>query len=287
MLTKHYAVIGHPIGHTISPFIHTRLFELAGIDSRYEVLEIAPEDLKDKISYLKSLDGFNITIPHKQNIIPYLDALDKKAALYGSVNTVRSAEQTVGYTTDPDGFLKALKNGGIPLNGTVVILGAGGVARTMAYEAAFAGCRLTLAVRAQDLHRAEPLAAQIKRDIPSAQVDICMIDSIGVSSVDLLINATPVGMYPHMDAMPVQEAVLSRCASVFDAVYNPIQTALLSRVAANGAKTLGGLSMLVWQAVVAHEIWDGSTYSADTVNQLCEDAAAELHRQYPESRQTL
>ena len=111
MSTKHYAVIGHPIGHTMSPFIHKRLFALAGVDADYTALDIAPERLEAEYrDTLKKLDGYNITIPHKQAIIPYLDALDDKAQMYGSVNTVRNRDgQAKGFTTDPDGFIKAVE----------------------------------------------------------------------------------------------------------------------------------------------------------------------------------
>ena len=109
-MKKQFAVIGHPIGHTMSPFIHSRLFELAGIEADYQVMDVAPENLEQVIPSLKELDGFNITIPHKQTIIPYLDELDRVAQMYGSVNTVKTVDGvSSGYTTDPDGFVIALQ----------------------------------------------------------------------------------------------------------------------------------------------------------------------------------
>jgi hypothetical protein len=115
METKKFAVIGHPIGHTMSPFIHTRLFELQGVKAEYTKLDIAPENLKYEFkNTLSKLDGFNITIPHKQAVIPFLDEIDAKAEMYGSVNTVSNKNGiSKGYTTDPDGFLKALDAAGI------------------------------------------------------------------------------------------------------------------------------------------------------------------------------
>ena len=109
MSKRNFAVIGHPIGHTMSPFIHKRLFELANQNGDYAILDISPEELPEKIKTLNELAGYNITIPNKQSIIPYLDSLDKKAALYGSVNTVKNGSERVGFTTDSDGFLKALQ----------------------------------------------------------------------------------------------------------------------------------------------------------------------------------
>ena len=153
MSTKKYAVIGHPIGHTMSPFIHTKLFELAGIDAVYTKLDVAPESLGYEYDHILSkLSGYNITIPHKQNIIQYLDEIDEKANMYGSVNTVDNRDYTAkGYTTDPDGFLKALDAAKIKLNGRVVILGCGGVARTMAYEVVLKNIPVLFAVRLEDV----------------------------------------------------------------------------------------------------------------------------------------
>ena len=153
METKKFAVIGHPIGHTMSPFIHTRLFELQGVKAEYTKLDIAPENLEYEFkNTLSKLDGFNITIPHKQAVIPFLDEIDAKAEMYGSVNTVSNKNGiSKGYTTDPDGFLKALDAAGIMLNGRIVIIGCGGVARTMAYEVVLKKQPLLFAVRKEDL----------------------------------------------------------------------------------------------------------------------------------------
>ncbi len=281
MSKKQFAVIGHPIGHTMSPFIHNRLFALAGVEAEYHVMDIPPESLEQAVPELKKLDGFNITIPHKSAIIPFLDELDKKAAAYGSVNTVVNGETSVGYTTDGEGFAIALRENGIPLKGRVVILGSGGVARTMAYEALIAGCAVTLAVRPSDLLQAARLAGEILTTMHNPAISTCTIDRLE-GKVDLLVNATPVGMYPEINAMPVSGVVLSHCASVFDAVYNPVETLLMKAARANGARVLGGMPMLVWQAAAAHNIWDGSTYKTSDIHELCEEAGAELARQFAE-----
>ncbi len=277
MSERKFAVIGHPIGHTMSPFIHKRLFELSGIGGSYEVFDIAPEELGSKYSELKSLNGYNVTIPHKQAIIPFLDKLDKKSKLYGSVNTVKNGEFSEGFTTDPDGFLMALKSAGIPLNKNVVILGSGGVARTFAYEAALAGCNTTIAVRPDDLAAAASLAGEIKTRVYKAYVSTSLISRLK-GDFNLLVNATPLGMYPNVDDMAPTPEILARCENVFDAVYNPLETKLIKEARANGSKTLGGMSMLVWQAVKSHEIWDNAVYSSEDIAQLIEDSAKEVTR---------
>lgn len=277
MEKRKFAVIGHPIGHTMSPFIHKRLFDLAGIEAEYGVIDIAPENFaKDYENTLKRLDGYNITIPHKQRVIPFLNELDEKARLYGSVNTVSNrGGKSKGYTTDPDGFLKALEYANIPLEGRVVILGCGGVARTMAYEALLKGAKLEFAVREEDKSSVEKLIGEIKTAFTNPKVSFTAIPELE-GDIDTLINATPIGMSPKTDAQPVSDSQLSRCENVFDAVYNPLHTRLIEKALANGSRAEGGMAMLVWQAVVSHMHWDGSKYDPADIEQLCVDSSKEL-----------
>ena len=275
MLKRNFAVIGHPIGHTMSPFIHKRLFELAHENGDYSVIDVSPDELPVKIKTLNELSGYNITIPNKQAIIPYLDRLDKKAALYGSVNTVKNGSERVGFTTDADGFLKALQYGSISFSGNIAIIGCGGAARTFLYEAALAGCNITLAAR--DINKADILCNEAMRKIPHSNIKTCPISELD-GEFDLLANATPVGMYPNIDNMPVSEKALSKCKNVFDAIYNPLETVLIQKAKANGSNAVGGMSMLVWQAVVAHEIWDESVYHISDIDRLIEDSAKEMKK---------
>ena len=279
MSTKKFAVIGHPIGHTMSPFIHTRLFELSGIDAEYIKLDIAPENLANEYkNTLLKLDGYNITIPHKQNIIPLIDKIDNKAKMYGSVNTVSNKDGiATGYTTDPDGFLKALEAAGIVLNGKIVIVGCGGVARTMAYEIVLKKLPLLFAVRKEDVEIVKALCSEIKNTVIGAEVSYCLIEELS-GDIDVLVNATPLGMYPKVDVQPVNDEVINRCANVFDAVYNPLETVLIQKALANGSKAVGGMAMLVWQAVVAQQKWNGLTFDNADIAKLIIDSAEELKK---------
>ncbi|MGN1132674.1 MAG: shikimate dehydrogenase family protein [Ruminococcus sp.] len=276
MPKKKYAVIGHPIGHTMSPFIHKRLFSLGGIDAEYGIYDVPPQELKDTFEReLSNLNGFNITIPHKQAIIPFLDYLDPKAKLYGSVNTFFNDNGTFrGYTTDPDGFLMALKSAGIPFEGRTVILGCGGVARTMAYEAVLAKNNLTLAVRPDDLLMAEDLKKELDA-LDGDNVKVCEIADLQ-GDIDVLINATPVGMFPHEDNCPVSDGVIKNSKAVFDAIYNPLETKLIKKAKENGALAVGGMSMLVWQAVVAQTKWNDVSFDKNDIDKLCLDCLEEL-----------
>ena len=276
MPKKKYAVIGHPIGHTMSPFIHKRLFSLAGIDAEYGIYDVPPQELKYTFEKeLSKLNGFNITIPHKQAIIPFLDYLDPKAKLYGSVNTFFNDNGTFrGYTTDPDGFLMALDSAGIPFEGRTVILGCGGVARTMAYEAVLADNDLTLAVRKDDINMANDLKKELE-SIKETEVKVCLLDELS-GEIDVLVNATPVGMFPKVDNCPVNDEIIKNSNAVFDAIYNPLETQLVQKAKAFGNKAIGGMAMLVWQAVVAQQKWNDVTFNKDDINQLCIDCLEEL-----------
>lgn len=277
MAIKRYAVIGHPIGHTMSPFIHKRLFELSGIEAEYSVYDVPPEKLDQQFkSELSKLNGFNITIPHKQAIIPFINELDKKAEMYGSVNTFFNDNGNYkGYTTDPDGFLLALENAGIVYSGRTVIIGCGGVARTMAYEAILAKNDLTFAVRPEDLEIARELMEELIAFEKDAKVSVCEIKDLS-GEIDVLVNATPVGMFPNTDACPVSDEVIKNSKAVFDAIYNPLETKLIQKAKANGSKAVGGMSMLVWQAVVAQTKWNDVSFNREDIDKLCLDCIEEL-----------
>ena len=275
-----FAVIGHPIAHTMSPFIHTKLFALGNgyPAADYGVIDLPPEELTASMPRLRKLCGFNITIPHKQAIIPHLDNLDAKAAFFHSVNTVKNEN---GRLTA--GFTKALESAGVPLTGRIAILGAGGASRVMAFEALDAAQEpdITIAAREHSLPAAQALCNELEQVLQNqgrkGRLSVARLDALS-GGFDLLVNGTPVGMYPHADASPVSAGVLAHCAAVFDAVYNPDQTMLLRLAKENGAKTVGGMRMLVGQAAAAHEIWYGATFRESDIDALCREAVEEMER---------
>ena len=284
MNTKHFAVIGHPIGHTMSPFIHAELFRLNGIDGDYAIVDIAPDTLGTEIPrLLRELDGFNVTIPYKSAVIPFLDAVEGVAKEYGSVNTVRCADRS-GRTTDPTGFVRALAAADIPLSGHVAILGAGGVCRVFAGEAARAGCSVTFGVLESDIPFAEAIIAGIRAYHPDFRAEVVRITELR-GTFDLLVNATPVGMYPKVNAMPVDRELLKSCAAVFDAVYNPENTALLTAAREAGCKAQGGMPMLVWQAAAAQEIWLGVEFDPQEVVKVIASATAYMNAHFAGNQQ--
>ncbi len=279
MSKKHFAVIGHPIGHTMSPFIHRELFRLNGIDGEYTTEDIQPDALDREIPrLLRELDGFNVTIPYKSAVIPYLDSIEGVAEEYGSVNTVRCADRS-GRTTDPTGFVRALGAAGIELSGEVCVLGAGGVSRVFAGEAARAGCEVTFGVLESDKASAERIIEDIRKHHPEFRANVKDIGGLE-GGYDLLINATPVGMYPRTNAMPIAKEVLGRSKAVFDAVYNPENTELIKAARELGCKAQGGMPMLVWQAAAAQEIWLGVKFESEEVVKVITSATEYMNENF-------
>jgi len=285
MQLRSFAVIGHPIGHTMSPFIHRRLFALSGYQPEYTVLDVP--DLPAAMDTLRGMDGFNITIPHKSAIVPLLDAVDEKAALFGSVNTVKAENGRLqGFTTDGIGCRKALLRCGLDFGGRMLILGRGGAARAIAFEIVLtceAPC-IDFACRRESMEKAESLCAELsglcaKLEKPGRfRVLSYSALEAGSETYDLVLNTTSVGMYPKTGVSVVGETVLRRCKAAFDAVYNPGETEFLRLAKANGLCVVGGMGMLVCQAVAAHEIWYGASFKDADIEQLIVDAEAETER---------
>ncbi|MBQ8298053.1 MAG: shikimate dehydrogenase [Ruminococcus sp.] len=265
---KKFTLIGHPLGHSMSPMIHDGLFKLRGKASPYDLTDIAPEDLTSKADFLRSIDGFNITIPHKVAVIDLIDEMADSAKRYNSVNCVDNKNgKLIGYNTDCDGFLLSAKANGLPLGGKVLLIGCGGVGRMIAIETVRHGGDLTIAHIPEASEQAQQLCEEIKAAYPEAKLRTVLTSDIS-GSYDLLINASPVGMYPKTENCPVSDDIIANCGSLFDVIYNPVETLLVKKFRAQGKTAVGGAAMLVYQAVKAHEIWDGDLYSDDEVNSI-------------------
>lgn len=280
-MKQKFAVIGHPIGHSMSPYIHKKLFELSNMDCDYCTVDIAPENLKTSVDELLALTGFNVTIPHKESIIPLLDNIDASAKLYNAVNCVKNENgKLYGCSTDAFGFSKALEAEGINLCGKVLILGCGGAAKTIAREAISFGCDITIAVLEKNLDNAKVFCNELCDAGGTAGAEI--ISNVN-GEYDLLVNATPCGMYPNVDTMAdINIECLKNCKTVFDIVYNPAETLLIKTAKEYGIKTIGGMAMLVWQAVKGHEFWYGGKFKNADIKQLITNANCEMARTFYE-----
>lgn len=276
---RKFGILGHPLGHSLSPQIHAALFALDGETVDYQMYDIPPEELNAKFDFLATLEGFNITIPHKVSIIDFCDRLDEGAKRYRSVNCIKVGAEKIGYNTDVIGFTKSIAALGASLDSRVLLIGCGGVGRMMAIETALEGGDLTIAALKSDAALAEEVVKEIKALKSDAKVQIAWISGAALdksdlpagAEYDLLVNACPVGMYPKVDRMPCTPAVLDGVKFVFDAVYNPKVTLLAKTAREKGAKAMTGMAMLVLQAVAAHEIWDGVSYKTEDINKIISD----------------
>ncbi len=248
-MKKHYGLIGHPLGHTLSPYIHKQIMEDCGIEGTYKTYDFDPEEAAKKIpKLLKKLDGFNVTIPYKQTVLSYLDALDETSRRYGAVNTVSAG---TGYNTDCLGFAGL---GILFSRKRVLLLGAGGTARIMLFEAIRAGAR-EVAICTRRFQQAQSLQLEARAGTGFEKIFVCTQDQL-TADYDIILNATPVGMWPECDGMPLPKEILIGAEYVFDAIYNPLATKLVLAARSMGVAAQTGLFMLYRQAVEAQKIWN-------------------------------
>ncbi len=259
---KLFALIGDPIEQTLSPAMHNAAFRALGLNCAYVTLRVPERFLADAIGGIRALGiaGFNVTIPHKIDIVGLLDELDKSASLVGAVNTVKNDRgKLIGFNTDGDGALRALKGKIGPIKGKkVVLLGAGGAARAIAFSLANAGAKLTIANRTVPKARALASTIEQKLGINVEMVSLARAElTEALKNADVLINATSVGMYPKADQTLVSASMMHRGLIVNDIVYKPLQTRLLREARRAGGRTIDGLGMLAHQGALAFEIWTG------------------------------
>jgi len=318
-MTKYVGLIGYPVAHSISPAMHQAAFKHYKLDIRYELWETEPSELGAVVERLRRPEtlGANVTVPHKEAVMPSMDELDDLALEIGAVNTiVNRGSRLVGYNTDAGGFLKALrKEGGFdPAGKRAVLVGAGGVACAAGFALARAGVK-SLVITDIITERAIGLASDLERSLartqgppPRSCVDakdvggVVSLDFVGrgvsgefeirpipevkaaspddpqfgeaVSGCDLLVNCTPVGMRHSSTEgeSPVEAKLVPKGALVYDVVYNPLETPLLTDTKKAGGRTLSGLAMLVYQGAAAFELWTGREAPVDIMVQAAKGA---------------
>lgn len=248
-------LIGKKLGHSMSPVIHERFYRTSGINGTYELCEVPEDGLKDLLNrlMLEGYSGANVTIPYKTTVMQYLDGISDEAQAIGAVNTVHFSEgKTYGYNTDYFGLKTLLRANDIEIKGKkVVVLGTGGASK----------CAVKLV---QDMGAAEVVAVSRIQNLGA--IDYQQLEE--KSNIDVLINTTPVGMFPDVFGCPVVEAVINKCESVIDVIYNPMKTQLIRKAMGLGKKTATGLMMLTAQAVKAQEIWNGKNFSKQVYSEV-------------------
>ncbi len=248
-------LVGYPIGHSLSPAIHQAALQACGLEGCYSLFAVHPDEatgLSDLVTRMRAgkLDGLNVTIPYKQRMIPLLDELTPTARAIGAVNTIyRRDGMLVGENTDAPGFLADLQRF-MPPTRRAVVLGAGGAARAVTYALWRSNCAVY--VTARRLHQARELARVFQGINPME----FSAEALEATECDLLVNATPVGMFPNIEDSPWPAGLrIPPSTSVYDLVYNPPETRLVSEARSGGSRATGGLGMLVEQAALAFELW--------------------------------
>lgn len=255
-----YGLIGNPVAHSLSPRMHNAAFAQLKLPAEYKLFPFKEEELADFLKNLaaKGISGINVTIPYKEKAISYLDKIDPLAELIGAVNTIKVSEGKLeGFNTDGEGFLKHLEESGFdPQGKKIAILGAGGACRAVAV--ALAGRKpKSLAVFDIDNRKVEKLVSELSVKFPGISfAGINSLPGLNINQSDLLVNTTPIGMR-ESDACLIDAKFLHQGILIYDLIYNPAETKLLKIAKERGAKTANGLGMLLYQGVLAFEIWTG------------------------------
>ncbi|WP_407423773.1 shikimate dehydrogenase [Methanobrevibacter sp.] len=267
--TNIVGLIGHPVEHSFSPPMHNAAFKALEMDYVYTAFDVNPNDLKNAIAGAQALNikGFNVTIPHKIEVMEYLNEIDEVASLIGAVNTI-DFKDLKGFNTDGIGAIKAIGEVINVKNKNVVIAGAGGASRAISfYLAKYGADKLTILNRNVD--KAQKLADDVLASVLIDDVSSDYIRNMDLDDADILINTTPVGMHPNVDDAPIASAEeMHDDLVVFDAVYNPNETGLLKEAIKAGAKPVYGIKMLLYQGAESFEIWTGKKAPID----IMEDA---------------
>ena len=264
--TNIVGLIGHPVEHSFSPPMHNAAFKKLGMDYAYVAFDVDPKNLKSAIEGAKSLNikGFNVTIPHKIQVMDYLDEIDEVAGLIGAVNTIDFKDMK-GYNTDGIGAVKAIEEVTSIKGKNVVVAGAGGASRAISFYIAKYGAD-SLTILNRNVEKAQKLAGDVSDSDLIANVNSDSVSQINsyLDDADILIDTTPVGMHPHIDDEPITTSEhMHEDMAVFDAVYNPNETVLLKEAIKAGAKPVYGIKMLLYQGAESFKIWTGQDAPVD------------------------
>ena len=274
--TKIVGIFGYPVRHSASPAMHNAAFKSLGLDYAYLPFEVRPEKVGEAARALIPLNitGVNITIPHKETIIPYLSGTSREAELIGAVNTiVVRSDELIGYNTDGQGFVASLReDGGKEIKGkALLVLGAGGAARAIVAQAALEGAGKIL-VTDKIKEKAEKMVSDIRKNISSGEIRTIPREEIKprLRETDFLINATPVGMNPQ-DPLIIDPDWLSSSLLVFDLVYNLGETKLMKAARERGCRVIGGLGMLIHQGAISFKLWTGKDAPIRVMREVLEE----------------
>ena len=272
--TRLAAVVANPIKHSISPFIHNSAFEATNTNGVYLAWEVDATELAETVANIRryQMYGINLSMPYKEQVIPYLDQLSEEACLIGAVNTVVNREGTlIGYNTDGKGFFKSLPSFKISKK-RLVLLGAGGAAKAILAQAILDGVsQISVFVRSSSMEKTRPYLEKIQ-NATGFRVDLLALEDVqnlqdSITQADLLVNATSVGMDGSSQPIPTS-IVLPEKLLVADVIYQPFETPFLKWARKQGNQSINGLGMLLYQAAEAFELWTGKEMPTDQIWEL-------------------
>ena len=272
--TRLVAVVANPIKHSISPFIHNSAFEATNTNGVYLAWEVDATELAETVANIRryQMYGINLSMPYKEQVIPYLDQLSEEACLIGAVNTVVNREGTlIGYNTDGKGFFKSLPSFKISRK-RLVLLGAGGAAKAILAQAILDGVsQISIFVRSSSMEKTRPYLEKIQ-NATGFRVDLFALEDVqdlqdSITQADLLVNATSVGMDGFSQPIPTS-IVLPEKLLVADVIYQPFETPFLKWAKNQGNQSINGLGMLLYQAAEAFELWTGKEMPTDQIWEL-------------------
>lgn len=259
MLGKLYGLIGHPVEHSMSPCMHNKAFLQMQLEHQYHAFDIEPQRLADGIKALRLLNvsGFNVTIPHKVEIMKYLDDIDEEAVLIGAVNTVVNMEgRLIGYNTDGRGYVESLNSVlQLPLpENKVLVIGAGGAARAIITSMVLRGVK-ELHIINRTLEKARQIKANCDQFKTKIELYSLNDQELDLSVYDIIINTTSIGMFPRVDEIPLPLNQIRSGTICSDLIYNPLKTNWLQEAEQKGAIIHSGVGMFVQQGALAFELW--------------------------------
>ena len=258
--TKVFGIIGYPLSHSLSPVMHNRAFEELGINAIY--LYFPCRQVEGVVAGMKSLSikGLSVTIPHKERICEHVDELDPMAKSIGAINTlVNTGEKVIGYNTDAYGALRALKNRVAELKEKeVLIIGAGGAARAIGFALKEEGAKISIT------NRTEKKGISLANELNARFYPLSNIKGV----FDIVVQTTPLGMYPEIEKMPpVSDSIFTKRPVVMDIIYNPMETAFLKVAKKRGCKVISGVDMFVYQGAKQFELWTGREAPIDIMRE--------------------
>jgi shikimate dehydrogenase len=249
-----FGLIGHPVEHSMSRIMHAAAFKELKLDYAYSLFDVQPEELE---LFLKNANfrGLNVTIPLKTHVVKYMDELSDEALLVGSVNTIEFKDRVIGHNTDSVGFIRSMEEEGVDIEDRrFLVLGTGGAGRSVVFKLACEKARAYVFDRKPE--KSAALASEVLRRTGVRVEAAGKIEDV-IRDVDVIVNATSVGMHPNVEDSLVDAELLNPAQTVVDIVYNPVQTRLLREAKARGCKTVSGVGMLVHQGAESLRIWLG------------------------------